>query len=164
MKLLTIAASLFSTLVMSADLKVGDPAPKATLTLENGTHTDLETHYKKGLVVVYFYPKADTPGCTAQACSLRDAYADLTKQGIEVFGVSADTVESQKAFKEKYKLPFSLVSDPKGDVAKAFGVKMLGNLMSRQAFLIKDGKIIWLDRTASTKDQAKDILAVFSVS
>ena len=118
--------------------------------------------YAKGLTLVYFYPKASTPGCTAQACSLRDAYEDLTKAGVKVVGVSTDTVESQKKFADKQKLPFTLLADPKGDVVKAFGVKTIPliGFASRQAFLIKDGMVVWRDEKASTAEQAADVLKV----
>lgn len=140
--------------------EVGAEAPKIKAINEEGKEVDLGEAYKKGLVLVYFYPKADTPGCTKQACSLRDAYAELTEKGITVFGVSHDSPASQKAFKEKYNLPFTLIADEKNEVIKAFGVptnKM--NMASRQAFLIKDGKIVWRDLKASTEQQAQDVLA-----
>lgn len=139
-------------------LSVGDLAPKVKAKNEQGTVIDLSDYYKKGITLVYFYPKADTPGCTAQACSLRDAFSVLTEKGVTVFGVSTDSVEAQKKFKEKYKLPFQLLSDKDQAVAKAFGVPVHMTFASRQAFLIKDGKVIWLDRSASTKAQADDVL------
>jgi len=111
---------------------------------------------------VYFYPKADTPGCTAEACSLRDAFADLTKKGVTVIGVSADTPAEQKAFQEKYHLPFTLVADHEKKVIEAFGVPTTMGFASRQSFLIKDGKIVWRDLHASTKQQAADIMKAVS--
>jgi peroxiredoxin Q/BCP len=110
---------------------------------------------------VFFYPKANTPGCTAQACSLRDAYADLTKEGVQVLGVSLDKVEAQKKFKTERKLPYDLIADPDGKVLEAFKVgKVMGGLLGmsqRQCFLVKDGKIVWHDASASTASQAEDI-------
>lgn len=120
--------------------------------------------YAAGPTVVYFYPKADTPGCTAQSCSLRDAYAELSDAGVRVVGVSTDTPEKNKAFKEKYKLPFTLISDTEGLVMKAFGVKaipLLG-LASRQCFLIEKGQVVWHDASASTDQQAADIQRVLA--
>lgn len=140
--------------------EVGTEAPKIKAVNEEGKEVDLSEAYKKGLVLVYFYPKADTPGCTKQACSLRDAYTELTEKGITIFGVSHDTPADQKAFKEKYNLPFTLLADEKNEIIQAFGVpanKM--KMASRQAFLIKDGKIVWRDLKASTEQQAKDVLA-----
>ncbi len=140
--------------------EVGADAPKIKAINEEGKEVDFDEAYQKGLVLVYFYPKADTPGCTKQACSLRDAFAELTEKGITVFGVSHDGPAEQKAFKEKYKLPFTLIADQKNEVINAFGVPANKlQLASRQAFLIKGGKIVWRDLTASTEEQAKDVLA-----
>ena len=137
-------------------------APQIEALDQNGKSVKLADFYAKGLTLVYFYPKADTPGCTAQACSLRDAYEDLTKAGVQVIGVSTDSVESQKKFTEKRKLPFTLLADPEGKVLKAFGVKTIPliGFSTRQAFLIKDGKVVWRDEKASTKEQASDVLKV----
>jgi thioredoxin-dependent peroxiredoxin len=143
-------------------LAVGDAAPQITATTETGATLNLAEVYPKGFTLVYFYPRADTPGCTAQGCSLRDAYAELTKKGVTVIGVSTDSVEAQKKFKEKYNLPFTLLADTDKQVMKAFGqdgAPIVG-FASRQAFLInKDGKIVWRDLKASTKQQAEDVLA-----
>ena len=136
------------------------PAPKVEAVNQDGKSVKLEDYYLKGLTLVYFYPKANTPGCTAQACSLRDAYDDLTKAGVQVIGVSTDGVEAQKKFEQKQKLPFTLLADPEGKVLKAFGVGSFLGFASRQAFLIKDGKIIWHDAKASTAQQAADVLKV----
>ena len=144
----------------ATQIEVGSKAPAKTVRLETGETVALDTLYSKGFVLIYFYPKADTPGCTAQACSLRDAYAQLEKKGVTIFGVSSDNVKDQKAFKEKYHLPFHLIADEKGELAKALEVPMQGTFMSRQAFLINKGNIIWLDRKASTKEQAQDVLKV----
>ncbi len=134
------------------------PAPKTTGVTHDGTKLDFADLYSQGPVLVYFYPKADTPGCTAQSCSLRDSYEALTDAGVQVVGVSADSVEKQKAFRDKYQLPFTLVADPEGAVMKSFGVPTTMGLASRQAFLIKDGSIVWHDKSASTKKQAEDVL------
>ena len=87
-------------------LELGDSAPTLTANDQDGKPLSLEETYKKGVTLVYFYPKADTPGCTAEACSLRDSYADLRAKGLQVIGVSEDNAEDQKKFQEKYKLPF----------------------------------------------------------
>lgn len=138
------------------EFKVGDIAPKISAKNQEGQLVDIE--YGSGYTLVYFYPKADTPGCTAQACSLRDAYAELTKKGVTIYGVSADTPEEQKKFKEKYHLPFELLADTDKKVMQAFGVPTRMGFASRQAFLIKDGKFVWIDRSASTVKQAEDVL------
>ena len=89
---------------------------------EHGREVRLADFYHDGFTLVYFYPKADTPGCTAQACNLRDGFAELTAKGVKIVGVSADSPESQLKFKEKYKLPFSLLADEERTVIRAFGV------------------------------------------
>ncbi len=153
-----LASLILTQPSFAMDLKVGDKAPQASALNHEGKKVNLNDHYKKGLVMVYFYPKADTPGCTAQACSLRDSFEELTKKGVAVFGVSTDSVESQKKFKEKYSLPFTLLSDEDKKVANAFGVPVTMGFTSRQSFIIKDGKVAWIDRKASTKEQAADVL------
>jgi len=142
-------------------LKVGDSAPTVSAVTDAGETLSLGAIYPKGYTLVYFYPKADTPGCTAQGCSLRDAYDVLGKKGVTVIGVSHDNPGAQKAFKEKFHLPFALLADQDGKVSKAFGVPniLATSLAARQAFLIsKEGKIIWADYKASTKQQADDVL------
>ncbi|HET7535780.1 MAG TPA: peroxiredoxin [Candidatus Didemnitutus sp.] len=146
-------------------LKVGDAAPAVSATTDTGEKLALGDVYKKGYTLVYFYPKADTPGCTAQGCSLRDAYETLTKKGVTVIGVSHDGVDAQKAFKEKYHFPFTLLADKDEAVSKAFGVPDIPatTLTTRQAYLIdSSGKIIWADYKAKTKEQADDVLKVLA--
>lgn len=155
--------SLFNA--ASADpLGIGAQAPAVTGITETGAELNLGDVYKKGYTLVYFYPKADTSGCTAQGCSLRDAYEDLTRKGVTVIGVSTDTPEAQKAFKEKHHFPFTLIADQDQAVIKAFGVPVrqvpaMGAFAARQAYLIdRTGKIVWCDYKASTKEQAADVL------
>jgi peroxiredoxin Q/BCP len=147
-------------------LTVGAPAPIVSAKTDAGTVLDLGTVYQANrYTLVYFYPKADTPGCTKQGCSLRDAYADLSSKGVAIIGVSADSVEAQRAFKEKYQLPFTLLADEDLTVIKAFGARSALRIMaSRQAYLIKDGKIVYADHKGSTTKQAEDILAFLSQS
>ncbi len=153
-----IAALLLVPGIILANLEVGSAAPTIQGMDEAGK--TLELGKLKGYVLVYFYPKADTPGCTAQACSLRDAFATLKEKGVTVIGVSHDNQKDQAAFKKKHKLPFSLIADTEGAWAKAFEVPMNGGFMSRQAFLIFNGTFVWIDRAASTSQQANDLLAV----
>lgn len=157
--------AMFSFLKVSAEpLKVGDAAPAVGALSDAGTPLNLGEVYPKGYTLVYFYPKAGTPGCTAQGCSLRDAYEELTKHGVTVIGVSADTVEAQRKFKDEQGFPFTLLADTEKTVITAFGVPtrdvpLLGTLPSRQAFLVnKEGRIVWADHKASTKQQAEDVL------
>lgn len=140
-------------------LEIGAPAPAVEAVDQDGNVISLADLYEKGLVLVYFYPKADTPGCTAQACSLRDEFAALKERGVEVVGVSTDSVEAQKKFQKKYDLPFTLLADEDGKVVDAFGVPKRGTFASRQAFLIHNKKVVWQDLSASTAKQAEDVLA-----
>lgn len=142
-----------------AALEVGAPVPAVQALDQDGKNVDLADASKEGFALVYFYPKADTPGCTKQACSLRDSFAQLTERGVKVFGVSHDTVTAQKAFQEKYKLPFTLLADTGHEISIAFGVPSRGEYAARQAFLFKDGKLVWRDLEAATAEQAADVLA-----
>ena len=143
----------------AAELEVGAAAPALTATDQNGKQVVFADFYKQGFTLVYFYPKADTPGCTKQACSLRDAYARLTETGVHVIGVSSDDSAAQKKFEQKYKLPFTLIADTDKKVMDAFGVPHTLGFATRQAFLVKDGKIVWRDLSASTAEQAADVMA-----
>jgi peroxiredoxin Q/BCP len=165
--------SLFSFLFAIANgepLKVGDAAPAVTGVTETGAKLNLADVYKKQpYTLVYFYPKAETKGCTAQGCSLRDGYDELTKKGVAIVGVSLDTAEAQKAFKENHKFQFTLLADPDKTVVNAFGVPkrvvaQLNNaeVAMRQAYLIKDGKIIYTDYKGTTDKQAETILKVLA--
>jgi peroxiredoxin Q/BCP len=163
--LLMLSSLLFLFSKASAEsLKVGDSAPAVTGVTETGEKLNFAEVYKKGYTLVYFYPKADTGGCTAQGCSLRDSYADLTKHGVSVIGVSLDNSGDQKKFHDKYQFPFTLIADPQKTVVNAFGVPTMtvpgmGELAKRQAYLIdKNGKVVWCDYKASTKEQAADVL------
>jgi peroxiredoxin Q/BCP len=139
-------------------LAVGDAAPDVVSRDERGNDVRLADFYGDGFTLVYFYPKADTPGCTAQACSLRDDFAELQARGVRVIGVSADSPRSQLRFKEKHRLPFVLLADAERVVAKAFGVPLMLGVPHRQSFLIKDGRVVWRDLSASTRAQARDVL------
>jgi peroxiredoxin Q/BCP len=105
---------------VALSLRPGDPAPSFSATITNGT----EIHSKDLLgkpVVIYFYPRDDTPGCTKEACGFRDQYLELQKTGAVVLGVSADTVKSHAKFTDKFQLPFPLISDTDAVITKAFG-------------------------------------------
>jgi len=119
---------------------LGKTAPDFTMLDQDGKSHTL-SDYKGQRVVVYFYPKDDTPGCTIEACSIRDDYSLFEKNGIKVFGVSYDDQESHKKFAEKYELPFSLLSDLDKSVAKAYGANGLF-VPSRKTFLIDDQGIL----------------------
>jgi thioredoxin-dependent peroxiredoxin len=143
-------------------LKLGDPIPAVSAKDQSGQEVNLGDS-KTGYTLVYFYPKAMSPGCTAQACSLRDSYTELQQKGVKIYGVSVDTVEDQKKFADIDHLPFQLLADPDKKVIAAFGVPLLKNAFaSRQAYLFKDGKLIWFDTKASTDKQAADVLKVLA--
>lgn len=101
-------------------LETGDRAPEFTLTSDDGREVTL-SDFRGQRVVVYFYPKADTPGCTKQACAVRDVYTDIEAGNAVVIGISPDPLEKLTAFREKYDLPFVLLSDPDHQVAEAYG-------------------------------------------
>ncbi|MFZ9681853.1 MAG: peroxiredoxin [Cephaloticoccus sp.] len=145
----------------SEPLAVGATAPAVSAVTDTGATLALADVYAaQRYTLVYFYPKADTPGCTAQGCSLRDAYATLLDKGVAVIGVSNDSPAAQAAFKAKFRLPFPLIADEDQAVIKAFGVPTTLGFAKRQAFLIKDGKVVWADYSASTAEQAADVLQV----
>src|SRR5437867_7890967 len=119
---LVVAASAVLGEEKPVDLKVGDAAPAFTAKDDAGKDWKSAEHIGKKVVVVYFYPASFTGGCTKQACGFRDDSKALTEKGVEVVGVSGDTVRTQSLFKKEHKLPFTLLADEKGDLAKAFGV------------------------------------------
>lgn len=132
------------------------------VTLDDGSVTELSKVYAKGPVLLFFYPKADTPGCTKQACNLRDHQKALADSRITVLGVSRDSVAKQAAFREKYGLPYNLVADPEGALGKAFGVGgHLGMVYKRQSFLVLDGKVAWMDLQATPGTQAQDAIRAY---
>jgi peroxiredoxin Q/BCP len=163
---MSLLSSLLFAFARGEPLKVGDAAPAVTGVTETGAKLNLGDVYKKQTyTLVYFYPKAETKGCTAQGCSLRDGYDALTKKGVAIIGVSLDTAEAQKAFKENHQFQFTLLADPEKTVVNAFGVPTrsvptLGEIAMRQAYLIKDGKIIYTDYKGTTDKQAETILKV----
>jgi peroxiredoxin Q/BCP len=158
-QLLTAAtAGIFTASAHAEPLAEAAALPDVTQQNQDGQLVKLAEAGAKGYLLVYFYPKADTPGCTKQACSLRDAYAKLTEKGVAIYGVSKDSAKSQKAFQQKYQLPFDLLADEDGAVVKAFGVPATMGFAKRQAFLFKDGKLVWRDLEASTEQQAADVL------
>ena len=118
-------------------VNVGDKAPDFTLDSQTGENVTLSDFFGKKNVVLYFYPKDETPGCTREACTFRDSYELFTDLGAEVIGVSADTVESHKAFAEHHNLPFTLLSDLDNNVRKLYGAtSTLGFIPGRVTFII----------------------------
>lgn len=141
----------------AADLAAGAPAPAFTLPDQHGRSTAL-ADYRGRWVVVYFYPKDDTPGCTTQACSFRDNLAVLTRLNAQVLGVSLDDSQSHARFAEKYKLPFPLLADTDGHVARLYGsLWSLGPIRyaRRHSFLIDpEGRVAKIYRNVNPAENA----------
>lgn len=143
----------------------GDEAPAFELHDQNGERVVL-SDYRGEHVVLYFYPKADTPGCTTEACSFRDAYEKFQERGIAVLGVSTDPVEDLSAFADKHDLPFRLLSDEEGEVARkydSFAVKEIRGeeyeIAERNTFIIgPDGEIVAVYEDVSPEAHAEEIL------
>ena len=146
-------------------LEVGSKAPDFTLQDQDGNLHSL-SDYKGQKVLLYFYPKDNTPGCTAEACSLRDGMNELQDAGYAVLGVSKDSAKSHQNFKEKHNLPFSLIADTEHILSESFGTwgekKMYGKTtvgMIRKTFIInEDGIIIDIINKVDTKNAASQIL------
>jgi len=147
----------------------GADAPLFTLPNQDGDGVSLET-YRGSHVVLYFYPRADTPGCTTEACGFRDAWDQFTDAGISVLAVSDDPVSDLRTFADKYDLPFELLSDPDGDVSKlydSYGEKqMFGNTFDgvfRNSYVIgPDGTITHVYEGVSPEGHAEEILSDLS--
>ena len=150
-------------------IKEGTNAPAFKTTDANGETVSLKD-LKGQKVVLYFYPKDDTPGCTKEACSFRDAWAKFKKQGINVLGVSPDSEASHKKFETKYKLPFTLLADKDHAIADAYGVwgekKFMGRTymgVLRTTFLIDEkGKIRKVFEKVKPEDHASEVLEAFA--
>ncbi len=158
-----IVMSMVSSPVLNAEeIAVGAAAPRIQAIDQDGKTIDLGALYDKGPVLIYFYPKADTPGCTAQACNIRDHWTELQSHGITVVGVSIDSAADQLAFQKKYQLPFPLLADTDKKVVNAFGVPHTMGFAKRQAYLIKGGKVVWRDLSAKPKSQSQDVLSALA--
>lgn len=146
-------------------LNIGDNAPDFTLPTDTGTELSLKSLRGKK-VVLYFYPKDNTPGCTREACDFRDAHTELEKKNVVVLGVSKDSAKNHTNFKSKYQLPFTLLVDANADVCEAYGVinkkSLFGKTflgIQRSTFLIdENGKIQHIWRKVSVKGHLEEIL------
>jgi len=178
--LLALSVGLMATPRVLAEVKVGDPAPSFEAKADDGkTYKSADVVGKK-VIVVYFYPADFTGGCTKQACAYRDDFKKLTEKGIEVLGVSGDGVAGHSMFKAFHKLPFTLLADEDGAVAKKFGVPVKdggtskatdkdgkqvdikqGVRAARWTFVIgKDGKIAHIDNKVNAAEDSKQIAEV----
>ena len=148
-----------------ATLKAGDKAPDFTATDQNGKTISL-ADFKGKNVILYFYPKDDTPGCTAEACDFRDNYQSLVGKGFEVIGVSTDDEKSHKKFESKYNLPFTLIADADKHIVEAYGVWVEKNMYgkkymgtARTTFIIDgDGVISKVIDKVDTKNSSQQVL------
>lgn len=152
--------SLLGLTATASDLKEGTKAPAIEALDQHSKTIRLSDFHGKSAVVLYFYPKDDTPGCTKQACSLRDGHGALLAAGAVVLGVSADDVTSHKAFSGKFNLPFSILADPDSRIIQAYGVKMpLVGMARRITFLIdKQGIIRKILSEIDTKQHDRQVL------
>ena len=147
-------------------LKIGDKVPEFSTKDQDGNTINL-SDYKGKKLIVFFYPKANTPGCTAEACNLRDNYSELQAQGYELLGVSADSEKKQANFKNKFEFPFPLLADEDHTVINTFGVwgpkKFMGRAydgIHRMTFMVDEKGIISnVIEKVKTKDHAAQILA-----
>ncbi len=148
-----------------AKLNVGDRAPDLSLKDQNERQVSLED-YKGKKVLVYFYPKADTPGCTKQACNVRDARAELADLGVDAVGISPDAPGKQKKFDKKYGLDFTLLADQDNSVAKAYGAwgeksmygKKYEGIIRSALLLDEEGKVLQTWYKVSPKDTVPKVL------
>jgi peroxiredoxin Q/BCP len=142
----------------AGNVDVGKPAPEIVTTTHDGKELRL-TALRGKPVVVYFYPKDETPGCTKEACGFRDAWTELSKTGVVLVGISTDTNESHRAFAQHHQLPFLLVSDPDGKIADAFAVPHRAGILSRQTVVIgPDGNVKKIYRQVDVATHPREIL------
>lgn len=152
----------FSGTLSGTSLQLGEQAPAPVARLSDGQKVDFGNLYKEGRVLLYFFPKSGTRGCTSQACNLRDNMDRLISANISVVGVSRDRQSAQQKFITKNNLPFRLVSDPSGKLGEIFGVPSFFTLYQRHAFLIEDGKIIWHKKSIRPDNTAGEVLAAIA--
>lgn len=133
-------------------ISINQPAPDFTLLTDTGTSFSLSDMRGKK-VILYFYPKDDTPGCTAEACGFRDIWSDLKKLNVEVIGISKDTIKAHQKFKEKYALPFTLLADPEKQVCELYGVMVEKSRYGR--------KYLGIERTTLLIDEKGNIAAIW---
>ena len=146
------------------ELKVGDKIPNFTAKDTNGSDFDIATIVGHKPLVIYFYPKDNTPGCTAQACSFRDQYEDFKDLGAEVIGISSDSVSSHQQFTRQFKLPFILLSDSDKKIRKLFGVPtgMFGLIPGRVTYVTDKNGVVQMifDSMLATKHIPKALEAI----
>jgi peroxiredoxin Q/BCP len=135
---------------------LGSAAPVLRVTVDDGTSLDLASLYQSGPVLVYFYPKSGTSGCTMQARNIRDNVEKLTAHNLLVLGVSRDSARAQAKFRSDNNLPFPLVADTDGRLGKAYGVAEHDSLYARTSFLVVGGVVTWIQENATPQTQTQD--------
>jgi peroxiredoxin Q/BCP len=145
-------------------LKEGDAAPLFKVLTDTGEEFDLAQH-KNEKIVLYFYPRADTPGCTIEACEFRDTAKKFVKKGVTVLGVSPDTTKAQSKFKDKFKLNFTLLADDSKEIANKYGVMKEKNMygkkvmgVARTTFVIDGGKVVKIFNNVKAEGHAEEVL------
>jgi peroxiredoxin Q/BCP len=147
-------------------MQVGEFVPDFTATTDTGVDVSLAELLEKGPVVLFFYPKAETPGCTAEACHFRDLAGEFAEVGAQRVGISRDDVDTQRAFGAKHGFDFPLLSDPDGAIAKIFGAKRVGPLWSkRQTFVIDTDRTVRavIKSESDMEQHADEALSVLDV-
>jgi peroxiredoxin Q/BCP len=146
-------------------LKEGDKAPVFKVLTDSGEEFDLAKHQNER-IVLYFYPRADTPGCTIESCEFRDAVKKFTKKGVTILGISPDTTKDQSKFKEKFDLNFTLLADADKTIANLYGVMKEKNMygkkvmgVARTTFVIDNGKIVKIFSGVKPEGHAEEVLA-----
>ncbi len=166
MKIKLLLATLFisATTLFAAMPKAGDTAPQFSGTDQNGKDFNLADQIGKKIVLLYFYPKDFTGGCTKEACGFRDGFEDFATNDVEIVGVSFDSADSHLKFITQYKLPFTLLADPDGKIADIYGVRMAGkNMDNRVSFLIGlDGKIVHVTNSGNPDTHLAEMKAAIA--
>jgi thioredoxin-dependent peroxiredoxin len=160
-----ISATVTQFAALAADMpKVGDSAPDFSVVASDGTTFHLKDFVGKRIIILYFYPKDDTPGCTKEACGIRDTFEEFKGLNAMVFGVSFDSVESHKNFIAKYKLPFLLLADTDKKVAKLYGDADDNSPVAHRATFVinKDGKIAFVDPNVNPAMHAAELRTVLN--
>lgn len=149
---------------MGKMLEEGQTAPDFSLPSQKGETIRLSDFVDKSVVVLYFYPKDFTPGCTTEACTFRDNFEDFKDLGAQVIGISSDSIESHRRFSDKYNLPFLLLSDSDHKVREKYGATKLGGLPSRTTFVIdKKGVIRMVFESSNAKEHVEEAKKIISL-
>ncbi|MCC5833326.1 MAG: peroxiredoxin [Opitutales bacterium] len=159
-RLFALFVMFIPSFLIANPIEVGEKAPTVTVTTHTGEQLDLAEAYAIGPVLIYFYPRAETPGCTRQACNIRDNFDAIESYGLTILGVSRDSVEKLAEFQSNHELPFTLIADEDRVLGGAFKVgSWMGMAYRRQTFLVVDGVVAWRDLSASPDSQSEDALA-----